>query len=55
MSKTFCILPWMHIQTKPDGQMKPCCRFDIKHPQYKTENGYKFDKFNVDKFSFTEQ
>jgi hypothetical protein len=44
----------MHIQTKPDGQMKPCCRFDIKHPQYKTENGYKFDRFNVDKLSFTD-
>jgi len=54
MSKTFCILPWRHIQTKPDGQMKPCCRFDIKNPEYKTEDGYKFDRFNVDKLSFTD-
>ena len=54
MSETFCVLPWMHIQTKPDGQMKPCCRFDIKHPDYKTQEGYKFDKFNVNGMSFTE-
>jgi len=53
MSKTFCILPWVHIQTKPDGQMKPCCRFDVKHPDYKTDSGYVFDRFNVDNLSFT--
>lgn len=54
MSKSFCVLPWMHIQTKPDGQMKPCCRFDIKHPEYKTQEGYTFDKFNVDNMSFSD-
>jgi organic radical activating enzyme len=26
---TFCILPWMHIQYKPSGQSKLCCRYDI--------------------------
>ncbi len=25
---TFCILPWMHIQYKPSGQSKLCCRYD---------------------------
>lgn len=25
---TFCILPWMHIQYKPTGQAKLCCRYD---------------------------
>lgn len=25
---TFCILPWMHVQYKPTGQSKPCCRYD---------------------------
>jgi len=25
---TFCILPWMHVQYKPSGQSKPCCRYD---------------------------
>lgn len=48
MSKTFCILPWIHAQTKPNGQIKPCCRFDSKHVDYKVTNKtYKFDKFNI--------
>ena len=25
---TFCILPWMHVQYKPSGQSKLCCRYD---------------------------
>lgn len=24
-SKTFCILPWIHLSTRPDGQMRVCC------------------------------
>ena len=28
LNPTFCILPWMHIQYKPSGQAKPCCRYD---------------------------
>jgi len=52
MSKTFCILPWIHTQTKPNGQIKPCCRFDIKHPDYKTETGYKFDGYNINNMSY---
>lgn len=28
MNPTFCILPWMHIQYKPSGQSKLCCRYD---------------------------
>jgi len=45
---TFCILPWMHAQTKPNGQIKPCCRFDHKNPAYKQSNGtYTFDQFNI--------
>lgn len=48
MSNTFCILPWIHAQTKPNGQMKPCCRFDTKHLDYQlTDKTYKFDKFNI--------
>jgi hypothetical protein len=50
MSDTFCILPWIHLQTKPDGQIKPCCRFDFKHNDYKVnDKEYKFDEFNIDK------
>ena len=33
-SNTFCILPFIHIQVKPNGQIKPCCRFDFVHDDY---------------------
>jgi len=25
VSKTFCILPWIHLSTRPDGSMRVCC------------------------------
>ncbi len=25
VSRTFCILPWIHLSTRPDGQMRVCC------------------------------
>lgn len=25
MSKTFCILPWIHLSTRPNGHMRVCC------------------------------
>jgi hypothetical protein len=31
LNPTFCILPWNHIQYKPDGQSKLCCRYDTVH------------------------
>ena len=24
-SKTWCILPWVHLSTRPDGSMRVCC------------------------------
>ena len=24
-SDTFCILPWVHLSTRPDGSMRVCC------------------------------
>lgn len=24
-SKTFCALPWIHLSTRPSGEMRPCC------------------------------
>ncbi len=24
-SNTFCILPWIHLSTRPDGTLRPCC------------------------------
>ncbi len=55
MSKTFCILPWIHAQTKPNGQIKPCCRFDHAHEDYRLpDKTYKFDKFNVNDITFND-
>jgi len=34
---SFCILPWMHIQYKPTGQSKLCCRYDIGNETYKAK------------------
>lgn len=54
-SKTFCILPFMHIQVKPNGQIKPCCRFDFVHNDYidkswdveKGSTYHAFNKYNI--------
>jgi hypothetical protein len=24
-SETFCLLPWVHLSTRPDGSMRVCC------------------------------
>ena len=31
-SKTFCMLPWIHLHAWPDGQAYPCCLGNAKHP-----------------------
>jgi len=54
-SKTFCILPFMHIQVKPNGQIKPCCRFDFTHNEYINKDRYlkgesfyhTFNRYNI--------
>jgi hypothetical protein len=49
LNPTFCILPWMHVQYKPSGQSKPCCRYDnnkedrdyqeyLKNPEERQDN-----------------
>lgn len=40
---TFCVLPWMHIQYKPTGQSKLCCRYDNIH-EIKMYDQLDFDK-----------
>ena len=30
LSKTFCILPWIHIYANPDGSVLPCCIGDYR-------------------------
>ena len=31
-SKTFCMLPWVHMHAYPDGRAYPCCLADYWHP-----------------------
>jgi radical SAM protein with 4Fe4S-binding SPASM domain len=31
-SKSFCMLPWMHMHAFPDGRAYPCCLSDYWHP-----------------------
>jgi organic radical activating enzyme len=45
---TFCILPFIHMQVKPSGQMKPCCRFEFHNAEYKGPTGeYVFNPHNL--------
>ena len=39
---SFCIYPWMHVQYKPNGQPKPCCRFDLNADEYNNLNNTRF-------------
>lgn len=31
-SKTFCMMPWVHLHAFPDGRAYPCCFADYWHP-----------------------
>ena len=31
-SKTFCILPWIHMHAFPNGQAYPCCLSESDYP-----------------------
>ena len=32
ISKTFCMMPWVHMHAFPDGRAYPCCLADYWHP-----------------------
>lgn len=32
MNKTFCVMPWVHVHTRPNGDASPCCMWDMKNP-----------------------
>lgn len=34
LNQSFCILPFIHLQYKPTGQSKLCCRFDLNAPKF---------------------
>lgn len=56
MSNSFCIYPWMHIQVKPNGQAKPCCRFNHMRNEYIVEKqGHSLMKpYNVNNMSLSD-
>ena len=31
-SKTFCMIPWIHVHAFPNGKAFPCCLADSNHP-----------------------
>lgn len=48
VTKTTCVLPWIHFSLKPNGDIKPCCRFSTYSDD---EISSKFLDFNVSNFS----
>ena len=55
-TNSFCIYPWVHIQVKPNGQAKPCCRFNHVQKEYlQTEYGHPLLKpYNVNYMSLSD-
>ena len=49
-SKTFCILPWIHLYANPDGNVLPCCVGDWQKPMGNVQNKKLEDVFNNEKF-----
>ncbi len=47
-SKTFCVLPFMHIATNPGGSYRLCCNSNPNNNQIKDENGKPFKIFKHD-------
>jgi radical SAM protein with 4Fe4S-binding SPASM domain len=37
-SKTFCVLPWIHLYANPDGSVLPCCIGDHNNPLGNIQN-----------------
>ena len=50
VSKTFCILPWVHVYANPDGNVLPCCVGDYRLPMGNIQNSTLEQTFNNDKF-----
>lgn len=50
MSKTFCILPWMHLATTSTGNLRVCCNSTPGKNLIAKENGtpYKLNKDNLE-------
>jgi radical SAM protein with 4Fe4S-binding SPASM domain len=49
-SKTFCMLPWMHMHAFPDGRAYPCCLADYWHPVGDLRKNTMAEVWNQDKY-----
>ena len=49
-SKTFCILPWIHLYSNPDGTVLPCCVGDYKQSMGNVQGSDINKVFNNDNF-----
>ena len=45
-SKTFCILPFIHLYSEPNGELKPCCIADGFDEKINLKNTSIEDAFN---------
>jgi len=49
-SKSFCMLPWMHMHAFPDGRAYPCCLADYWHPVGDLRKNTMEEVWNQDKY-----
>lgn len=49
-TKTFCILPWIHLYSNPDGSVLPCCVGDWQQPMGNVQNAKIENIFNNKNF-----
>ena len=50
-SKNFCILPWIHFHSWPDGRVMPCCVADSNSPISKIEKDVSIiEMMNTEKY-----
>ena len=49
-SKTFCILPWIHLYSNPDGTVLPCCVGDWQQSMGNVQDGKLETVFNNESF-----
>ncbi len=48
ITNTTCVLPWIHFSLKPNGDIKPCCRFVTYHDD---ETSAQYLNFNVSNYN----
>lgn len=49
-TKTFCILPWIHLYSNPDGTVLPCCVGDWQQSMGNVQDGKLETVFNNESF-----